>query len=282
MSERPPAGGIVLQATGLGRRFSEGGLDVQVLHDVDLQVHAGETLAVVGASGSGKSTLLHLLGGLDAPTAGSVRLMGRVLEAASGSGSGAGSTYRYKGLSIVGNTLYLGLRLYYGLKNGAKAFLSMLTEDRDSAFRNAHLGFVYQFHHLLPEFSALDNVAMPLLIRRVKPAEARAQAQAMLEAVGLGERVQHRPAELSGGERQRVAIARALVTRPACVLADEPTGNLDRDTANGVFELMLGLARDRGTAFVLVTHDSRIAARCQRQLRLERGVLVPPLAAEEA
>jgi lipoprotein-releasing system ATP-binding protein len=219
---------VVLSCKNL-RKTYEGPAPVHVLLGVDLEVRAGERMAVMGRSGSGKSTLLHLLGGLDVPTAGTVSLAGRALN--------------------------------------------QLNEGDRGLVRNRALGFVYQFHHLLPEFTAAENVAMPLWIRREDRGAALAKAAKALQEVGLAARAEHLPGELSGGERQRCAFARAMVTEPACVLADEPTGNLDAQTADEVFEAMVRLSERRGTAFVLVTHDAGLAARTGRMLTLQDGVL---------
>lgn len=220
---------IVLAAQDVRRSFREGSSTLEVLAGVALEVRRAERLAIIGASGSGKTTLLQILGGLDRPDAGVVRIGGRDIHA--------------------------------------------LPERERCTLRNRSIGFVYQFHHLLPEFSALENVAMPLLVRRTAIAEARRRAREILERVGLGQRLTHRPHQLSGGERQRAAVARALVTQPAVVLADEPTGNLDGVNAEQVFALMLELNRERQTSLVVVTHDPRLAARMDRILTIEGGVL---------
>ena len=221
----------VLQCRSVTRSFREASATLEVLRGVDLDVRPAERLAIIGASGSGKTTLLQIMGGLDDPTSGEVRVGGQSIANAS--------------------------------------------EIAKARLRNRYLGFVYQFHHLLPEFTAEENVAMPLLIRRLPKQEALGQARALLGRVGLGERLNHKPGELSGGERQRAAVARALITRPVLVLADEPTGNLDAGNSEHVLQLMLELNLELRTSLVIVTHDHSIALRMDRVLVLADGRLAP-------
>jgi lipoprotein-releasing system ATP-binding protein len=220
-----------IEARGVQKRYTAGGRDLTVLRDLDLEVDAGEMVAIVGASGVGKSTLLHVLGGLDRVNAGTVAIGG--------------------------------------------AQLTTLPDADIVAFRNRHVGFVFQFHHLLPEFTAVENAEMPMRIARAPQAEARARSEELLRRVGLGERLMHRPGMLSGGEQQRVAVARALVMRPDVLLADEPTGDLDEQTAVSLHELLRDMHRDYHLTSVIATHNPRLAAACDRVLRLQEGHLVP-------
>ncbi len=221
----------VLSVEHLRQSFAIGRERLEVIRDINLQVRRGERLAIVGASGQGKSTLMHLMGGLERPSGGKVR--------------------------ILGQEVYT------------------LSESARSRLRNQSVGFVYQLHRLLPEFTALENVLLPLLIRRVSRRSVEPWGKEILTRVGLGERLGHKPGMLSGGERQRVALARALVTRPALLLADEPTGNLDSESAEGVHQLMLDLNQELGTALVIVTHEPALAAHMGRVLRLQDGILQP-------
>ena len=220
-----------LEARGIVKTYLVGGTSLAVLRDLDLQVDAGEMVAIVGASGVGKSTLLHILGGLDRASEGDIMVDGAQLTA---------------------------------LDDGALV-----------RFRNQRVGFVFQFHHLLPEFSALENAEMPMRIARISMNEARPRAEELLGRVGLAERLSHRPGMLSGGEQQRVAVARALIMRPALLLADEPTGDLDEQTADSLHALLRDMHQRYGLTSIIATHNPRLASACDRILRLEGGRLIP-------
>lgn len=229
MSESTSASTPLVRARNLRKRFLHEGREVEILRGIDLDVHAKEMVAVVGASGAGKSTLLYLLGTLDLPTSGSIE---------------------YDGEDV---TRYSSARL--------------------ATFRNQSLGFVFQFHHLLPEFTALENVMMPGLIRGQGRGPLAERARELLDDVGLGTRVEHRPSELSGGEQQRVALARALVMRPRLVLADEPTGNLDSRNSDAIQDLFFSLNERHGTTFLVVTHSRDLAARMPRVVTMRDGLV---------